>query len=258
MKINLIVILLLGAALLLGLWWVNDTVEGTPDQAARISLSDDAQYLLAVTWQPAFCETAPNRPECRSQRSGRFDTRNFSLHGLWPQPYGNFYCDVPQSVEQLDRSGNWHALPKLELTAALRRELEIKMPGYRSGLHRHEWIKHGTCMPGFTPQSYFRLSLDLLDEFNRSAFVNRFRERVGDAWEARDLRRAFERSFGPGSGARLLIECSQDNRRRLLRELRLSISGSAGENQPLAVLLSNGETVPRSCPRGVVDPVGLQ
>ena len=44
-----------------------------------------AQYVLAVNWQLAFCETRSRLPECRSQTEDRFDASHFTLHGLWPQ-----------------------------------------------------------------------------------------------------------------------------------------------------------------------------
>src|SRR3546814_10932851 len=51
-------------------------------------------FVLAVSWQPAFCETRPAKPECVTQDEDRFDASHFALHGLWPQPRGNVYCGV--------------------------------------------------------------------------------------------------------------------------------------------------------------------
>ena len=44
------------------------------------------EYVLAVSWQPAFCEGHADKPECASQTEARFDASNLTLHGLWPQP----------------------------------------------------------------------------------------------------------------------------------------------------------------------------
>jgi ribonuclease T2 len=38
-----------------------------------------AEHVLAVSWQPAFCETRPRLPECRSQTADRFDASNFRI-----------------------------------------------------------------------------------------------------------------------------------------------------------------------------------
>ena len=40
----------------------------------------DQNYILAASWQPGFCETKPNKPECISQTSDRFDATSFSIH----------------------------------------------------------------------------------------------------------------------------------------------------------------------------------
>ena len=43
----------------------------------------DGDMVLAVSWQPGFCETRPRLPECRSQKKSRYDATHFALHGLW-------------------------------------------------------------------------------------------------------------------------------------------------------------------------------
>ena len=48
-------------------------------------------------------------------------------------------------------------MPSLELSTDTRNELQIKMPGYASGLHLHEWYKHGTCYRE-TPEEYYQES----------------------------------------------------------------------------------------------------
>ncbi len=54
--------------------------------------STSTRNILAISWQPAFCEGQPNRPECRTQAGGRADASRFSLHGVWPQPRDRQYC----------------------------------------------------------------------------------------------------------------------------------------------------------------------
>ena len=177
--------------------WLNYEEGTTSAPSRQSSVSGVSQdYLLAVSWQPAFCEQRPNKAECRSQRAGRFDTSHFSLHGLWPQPRNETYCNVSRETIATDKSGRWSRLPKLDLSAGLRNELERKMPGYRSYLHRHEWFKHGTCMPGFSPERYFRVSLDLLDQLNASAVRELAAGNVNTDLGFRDFSYAFGRAFG--------------------------------------------------------------
>ncbi|MFM8445148.1 MAG: hypothetical protein ACKN9W_17645, partial [Methylococcus sp.] len=76
-----------------------------------------ARVLLALSWQPAFCERQAAKPECRDQTAGRFDADHLSLHGLWPQPQGLEDCQVDARNRALDQRGNWMNLPAPVLAA---------------------------------------------------------------------------------------------------------------------------------------------
>jgi hypothetical protein len=115
-----------------------------------------AEHVLAVSWQPAFCETRPRLPECRSQTADRFDASNFALHGLWPQPRSQAYCGVDERTVAQDKRRRWRDLPWERLDDDLWSRLRQAMPGTRSGLHKHEWIKHGTCYDGAGACGVFR------------------------------------------------------------------------------------------------------
>ena len=71
--------------------------------------------LLAASWQPAFCEQRPDRPECASQTATRYDANHFALHGLWPGPRNNSYCNINKIGIATDR-GWW--LGEFTLSAA--------------------------------------------------------------------------------------------------------------------------------------------
>lgn len=244
---------------LLAAIWLNYEPENSVDESGQ-SASDPivADYVLAVSWQPAFCEQHPNKPECRSQRAGRFDTVNFSLHGLWPQPASNIYCGLSQNLIAVDRSGRWDRLPKLRLSDDLRTELQQKMPGYRSNLHRHEWFKHGTCMPGYSQEEYFRISLVLLDQLNNSTVRQEFESNLGYRLDFRDVARSFRHAFGREASNRFIMDCYRDDGRRVVQELKLSLKALLNTDISLEDALSEGSPVGSSCPGGVVDPVGLQ
>ena len=64
---------------------------GVPKSAVAGDAGLSGRFVLALSWEPAFCETQPDVPECRSQTTGSLDARQFSLHGLWPP---DVYCDV--------------------------------------------------------------------------------------------------------------------------------------------------------------------
>jgi ribonuclease T2 len=61
---------------------------------------DSIEYVLAASWQPAFCITpaGADKAECVSQTRDRFDATHFSIHGLWPDDLDDrdifpCYCD---------------------------------------------------------------------------------------------------------------------------------------------------------------------
>ena len=126
-------------------------------------------YLLALSWQPAFCETRPEKPECLTDDTKTFEATHVVLHGLWPQPYENVYCGVRTQIIALDKdSSKWLEMPAIELSKKTRKKLRKKMPGFASGLHLHEWYKHGTCYSE-SAEEYYQESLALLDQVNKSA-----------------------------------------------------------------------------------------
>ncbi len=219
--------------------------------ASPVPVAPADDYVLAVSWQAAFCETRPRVTECRS--GGRDDV-GFALHGLWPEPRGREYCGVPARIVATDEAGDWERLPPVALTAALERELSVAMPGVASGLDRHEWWKHGTCFSG-DEEAYFALSLDLLEALNASEVRTLFEETIGETLEAREIRAAFDEAFGRGAGARVLVDCVEVEDRRLIRELRLSLSGRPDDG--LAAMLLAADRSAQGCRSGEVDPAGF-
>lgn len=214
----------------------------------------DQFFILAVSWQPAFCEAASGKPECRSQTSDRFDASHFTLHGLWPR---DEYCGVSARDEATDRDGRWSALPALDLSPALRRALDTKMPGTRSQLDRHEWTKHGTCFAG-DAEAYFAASLALLDQLNASPVRDLFAGSIGKRLTQSQIRSAFDTAFGRGAGERVRITCDEDGDRTLVTELTLGLWGTIGAAPDLANLLAAANPTRGGCESGIVDPVGLQ
>ncbi len=125
------------------------------------------QYLLALSWMPTFCESRSNKKECRSLVENRYDATHLSLHGLWPQPRANAYCGVSEIDKGIDRNKRWHLLEPVKLSQETYNKLAFIMPGYQSNLHRHEWIKHGTCY-GTDADTYYQHSIALTEKINRS------------------------------------------------------------------------------------------
>jgi len=215
-------------------------------------------YVLAASWQPAFCEGKPDKVECATQTADRFDAGNFSLHGLWPQPRGNVFCHVPPDLVDADKAGDWARLPAPALTPQTRARLERAMPGTMSNLERHEWIKHGTCYGGDTADEYFAESVTLLDALNASPVRALFATSVGREVPAPLIREAFDEGFGAGAGDRVRIACRKDGERNLIVEMTIGLSGEIGEETALGALIAAARPTDPGCPGGVVDEVGLQ
>ena len=213
--------------------------------------------VLAISWQPGFCETRPRLPECRSQKKSRFDATHFALHGLWPQPRSESYCGVSESERRKDTSRQWSRLQGLGLSEDLQKRLLKIMPGARSFLHRHEWVKHGTCY-GDDPSVYYEDSLALMEQINASSLQSLFSQSIGKQLTGRQIRRAWNAEFDPDAGDRLRISCKRDGRRTIITELTIGLSGQISEGVQLKDLIAAAKPTRPGCPAGIVDPVGLQ
>lgn len=215
------------------------------------------QNVLAASWQPAFCETKPDKIECRTQSADRFDASNFTLHGLWPQPRRLAYCNVGKADIGNDKDGRWDQLPEVSLEPPTRAELEKVMPGTQSQLERHEWIKHGTCYSQ-TPEEYFAESLALMRALNGSAVRELFASHVGQYLSFDDIRKAFDKSFGDGAGLRVRMQCARDNGKLIITELTIGLSGDITPETSLADLMVAATPTKTECPGGLVDAAGQQ
>lgn len=219
----------------------------------------DQDYLLALSWQPSFCETKPDKPECQSQTAQRFDATNLALHGLWPQPRNNIYCHVSSNLIFLDQDRRWSELPPIELSVETRDALAIKMPGFASNLHLHEWYKHGTCYSN-SPEEYFQESIALLDQVNNSSVRDLFVSNIGNDLSASEIRNQFNQSFNPGAGNKVQIQCVKDidqDRDTMVVELQINLKGDIQLDTAIATLLEAGQSVSPGCARGEIDPAGL-
>jgi ribonuclease T2 len=217
-------------------------------------------HVLAASWQPGFCETKPDKAECVSQTDDRFDASHFALHGLWPQPRSNVFCQVSPDMAAADKAGRWQDLPEVALPAELRAELGKVMPGTASFLERHEWIKHGTCY-GDTMEEYFADSLAVMAALNASPVRDLFAASIGATLTSAQIRDAFDAAFGPGAGSRVRIACVTDpsNGRRLIGELTIGLSGEIdGETSLSDLIFAAAPTADAGCPQGIVDAAGLQ
>lgn len=240
----------------------NPPTRWVPIQCGQLSNAPapgNPDYLLALSWQPSFCETKPNKPECQSQTAERFDAAHLVLHGLWPQPRQNIYCNVSDDLIELDKDQRWSELPPIDLSEETSRELAIKMPGFASNLHLHEWYKHGTCYSN-SPEEYYRESIVLLDQINQSLVRDLFADNVGNFLSSTEIRAEFDEAFYEGAGQKVQVQCQKDideDRNNMVVELQVNLKGNIESDTSIAGLLQAGPTVPEGCTLGEIDPAGF-
>lgn len=214
--------------------------------------------LLAVSWQPAFCEQRPKRPECATQTTTRYDATHFSLHGLWPGPRSNSYCNINSTGISTDKSGRWGKLPDLRLEASLMSRLNQVMPGTKSYLHRHEWIKHGSCHENGSTNGYYEDSLRLMNALNSSEVRKLFSDNIGVLLKTSDIQSAFDTAFGKGAGDRIRIKCKLDGKRNLIQEITIGLYGKFDEEHSFTQLIQAARPTKPGCAGGIIDPAGFQ
>ncbi|MBR8828354.1 MAG: hypothetical protein DSM107014_10735 [Gomphosphaeria aponina SAG 52.96 = DSM 107014] len=217
------------------------------------------EYVLAVSWQPSFCETKPTKPECESETEESFQASNLVLHGLWPQPRNNIYCSVSDEIRELDESRQWSKLPPIDLSQETRDALAIKMPGYASDLHLHEWYKHGTCY-GATPEEYYQESLLLLEQVNDSGIRDLFVSKIDQLLSNNEIRNGFDQDFGTQAGEKVNVSCSRDideDQATLVLELKINLKGEIDSDTEIEELIQQAGINDAGCSVGEVDRAGV-
>ncbi|MEL6520672.1 MAG: ribonuclease T [Pseudomonadota bacterium] len=238
-----------------------DTGPNTMPAPDPVLGAESTDNLLALSWQPAFCETRPGKDECLQLNDGLLPVTEtgLSIHGLWPQPRGNDYCGVPEELVALDEAGRWSELPAPDIDADTTEALSVAMPGTASFLERHEWIKHGTCYKGAGgADEYYDDTLVLLDAINQSAIGLFLANNVGAEVQSSEIRQLFDDVFGDGAGNSVQVQCTGDGPRVLIQELRIALSGQITPEADIGKLMIDATDQSTGCPSGIIDPAGLQ
>ncbi|HXV29759.1 MAG TPA: ribonuclease [Sinorhizobium sp.] len=253
MAVRAMVIVVRVAALALGLGLTSFAAAEEADNESVAGDAGGTQYVLAVSWQPGFCETRPTRKECVDQTADRFDATHFSLHGLWP--LRKSYCGVEAELKTRDRKGDWLDLPKLAVADETAARLLVAMPGVKSGLDRHQWLRSGTCQAA-NAEDYFALQLRLLDQLNDSAVRSLFAEKIGSEVDEAEIKAAFDGSFGAGAGDRVRMRCRAVGGREVITGLTIGLSGELSGKADLKSLIQAAGPTEFKCAKGIVDAAG--
>ena len=224
-----------------------------PSKPLSKQKTSSKQNLLALSWHNAFCETHRYKKECKRGvgsliRSKKSDTA-FVLHGLWPQPRSNVYCNVDKKAKYADKNKRWKALPTVTLKRSTEEALSQVMPGFASQLHKHEWIKHGSCY-GTDANTYYADAVRLVNQVNQSALGAFFSQNIGKRITLKQVRTLADKAFGRGAGRRIALQCKKG----LITELWLHL-GTGSDN--LTTLLQKGKTTRSRCQGGRIDKAGF-
>lgn len=182
-------------------------------QEGRVTAaSDSTSSLLVLTWAPSLCEVSPSNSGCRSGHVQQLG-QTFVLHGLWPQPSSEQYCDVPKNVS--DRKREPVHLPD---------DLKTRLKTMTSDLPlvtTHEWYAHGTCS-GVEPPEYFAIAAELAGGI--VGVLNPvFAQASGNQINARSVRQAVATAFGEAVAPRVGLACKPSQGGEVMYEVRLSL-----------------------------------
>lgn len=194
-------------------------------------------YVFAVSWQPAFCESHQNKPECKElvEQPDAYAAGNFTLHGLWPNKsscgtnYG--FCGQQKKI-----GGSFCSYPRVPMSESTLQALGKVMPAAAAGscLQRHEWFKHGTCQTKMDADQYWDLAIDLVGQFNTKGMSAFMQENIGRTVAAADFYRVVDTSLGQDAHKRMKLGCRSGNLVDIYMQLPKEVTGGRTLGQLLA------------------------
>ncbi|WP_090692291.1 ribonuclease T [Nitrosomonas sp. Nm34] len=214
-------------------------------------------YVLALSWQPAFCEIKPQKSECRITNPTSYQARHFTLHGLWPnqQSCGERYEFCGEVRAKKEKFCDY---PAIKLDSDSRTALAEVMPSVTAGscLERHEWHKHGTCQTIWSMEEYYDLSVDLTRQFNEAGMAYFMNRRIGQQVRTEHFLNHLTAVLGAAARERVKLNCEQG----MLVEVQISLIADLTPGKDLEQLIAQApKLTPSSCQETfLVDPIGYQ
>lgn len=218
------------------------------DRKARPSASgrDSNSSLLVVTWGPSLCTVEPSNSGCRSGHVTRLG-QVFVLHGLWPQPSTEQYCDVPKRISDRKRT-------PVQLPDDLKDRLNTMLSDAPL-MTTHEWYAHGTCS-GVTPGEYFSIATELADQAVE-VLNPLFATASGSQVTVRSVRQTLDAAFGGQAGTRAALACKAGKGGDVAYEVKLSLPSvldlrEGGGALSLGRALGRGPAIGPGCGKALV------
>ncbi|PQJ67087.1 ribonuclease T2 family protein [Photobacterium angustum] len=194
------------------------------------TVGDFDSYVLALTWQPGFCEHFSykgTKPECNAINDGKLKITNLTLHGLWPNKascgttYG--YCD---------------RYARLDLSRNTINQIAPWMPNfyYQTKFGEYEWKKHGTCQTR-NANDYFITATKLVEKVDASPIGLFIKDNIGRNVSVSSFKKKLVSSFGSNAVDRISLSCTQG---KYLNEVRLNLGKDIDLSKPIVDLLNAG------------------
>jgi ribonuclease T2 len=187
-------------------------------------------YVLAITWQPGFCEhTRYNgkKPECDAMNSGTLEAKNLSLHGLWPnkKECGTQYGSC---------SGQPFALSKDTIE-----KIAPWMPNffYERTFGAYEWNKHGKCQ-SLPPDEYFIKAVSAVRVVNESEVGKIVLGNTGKSFRVNEFFDRVKARYGDNVASTITLVCTQH---KYLQEIRVSLALDFVTDRELPQLVANAK-----------------
>ncbi|MGG7056389.1 ribonuclease T2 family protein [Nitrosomonas sp. ANs5] len=194
-------------------------------------------FVLALTWQPAFCTINSHKKECQTMGSDNRRVAGFTLHGLWPN---NSACGINYGFcGQISAPAkNFCSYPAISLNHLIRESLNEVMPSAKgqSCLQRHQWHKHGVCQTTWSADEYFELSIGLTHWFNQTGMARLMRSVHGQVVRTDAFLDEVAVILGNVARRKVVLICQQNK----LLEMRLNFAAD------LAVEKDPGKLVARA------------
>ncbi|MFZ6770220.1 ribonuclease T2 family protein [Undibacterium sp. Di26W] len=187
-------------------------------------------YVLAITWQPGFCEHFPykgKKPECDAIHNGELVVSNLTLHGLWPnkKECGINYGNCPSSPLRLSKDSVSRISPW--------------MPNfmYETKFGEYEWQKHGACQAR-DADTYFRTAVAAVEEVNNSMVGKFILSRVGKSFAAADFFADVKKNYGDNVAKSIMLSCAGG---KYLQEIRFHLPLNFETGKGLEKLIGQAE-----------------
>lgn len=210
----------------------------TPDQKECSTPNQYDSYVLAMTWQPGFCEhpLRPEKPECSALNEGELYIGHLTLHGLWPNKEG---CGAPRYYSAC-------ADTPLDITPETLETLSPWMPncfytGPQCKFADYEWRKHGTCQER-DDDTYFKLAIDLLQRVDKSEIGKYLKDHIGEKISVKAYKEHIEKTMGKDVIERMQISCAKG---KFLKEIQINLPKEIALDDDVSKMVAGAKTFNR-------------